>query len=287
MEDDNDLPADEGDEEQQDIAAYAQPPNVAPHDPHIPYQQLQMQQIQQQQIHIQQQQLQQHQQQLQNTLLGTLQTFWGSVMEDVESDDFKTHSLPLARIKKIMRVDPDVKMISAEAPALFEKAIEIFILELTHRAWVHTEDNKRRTLQKSDISAAVTRNDSFDFLIDIVPREEIKPFAKLPLTSSTDSTIRMVPPPPTTQLAITPTTTQASDLQYYYPYAVTQNEDNMSYSRFFRATDEQQPIQHQPTDDGNDTNGINDGNINDANDVNDESSNENDIEIEEVVDDDE
>ena len=38
-------------------------------------------------------------------------------------------------------------MISAEAPILFVKAIEIFITELTHRAWLHTKTSKRRTLQ--------------------------------------------------------------------------------------------------------------------------------------------
>lgn len=63
----------------------------------------------------------------------------------------KTQALPLARIKKIMKLDDDVKMISAEAPMLFAKAAEIFIHELTLRAWVHTEDNKRRTLQVSMI----------------------------------------------------------------------------------------------------------------------------------------
>lgn len=88
--------------------------------------------------------------------------------------DLKTQSLPLARIKKIMKLDGDVKMISAEAPMLFAKAAEIFIHELTLRAWVHTEDNKRRTLQRNDIAMAVTKYDQFDFLIDIVPRDEIK-----------------------------------------------------------------------------------------------------------------
>lgn len=38
-------------------------------------------------------------------------------------------------------------MISAEAPVLFAKACELFILDLTMRAWAHTDDNKRRTLQ--------------------------------------------------------------------------------------------------------------------------------------------
>merc|ERR1719376_1584866 len=66
-------------------------------------------------------------------------------------------------------------MISSEAPALFSKAAEIFITELALRAWVHTEDNKRRTLQRNDIAMAITKYDQFDFLIDIVPRDELKP----------------------------------------------------------------------------------------------------------------
>jgi nuclear transcription factor Y gamma len=88
-------------------------------------------------------------------------------------NDFKNHQLPLARIKKIMKADEDVRMISAEAPVLFAKACEMFILELTLRSWIHTEENKRRTLQKNDIAAAITRTDIFDFLVDIVPRDEL------------------------------------------------------------------------------------------------------------------
>ena len=87
--------------------------------------------------------------------------------------DFNNHQLPLARIKKIMKADEDVRMISAEAPVLFAKACEMFILELTLRSWIHTEENKRRTLQRNDIAAAITRTDIFDFLVDIVPRDEV------------------------------------------------------------------------------------------------------------------
>jgi nuclear transcription factor Y gamma len=89
--------------------------------------------------------------------------------------DLKQQVLPLARIKKIMKLDEDVKMISAEAPLLFAKAAEIFIQELTLRAWIHTEDNKRRTLQRNDIAMAISKYDQFDFLIDIVPRDDMKP----------------------------------------------------------------------------------------------------------------
>jgi len=113
-----------------------------------------------------QQQQHQHQQ---------LQMFWANQMQEIEQTfDFKNHTLPLARIKKIMKADEDVRMISAEAPVVFAKACEMFILELTLRSWIHTEENKRRTLQKNDVAAAIARNDVFDFLVDIIPRDELK-----------------------------------------------------------------------------------------------------------------
>ena len=103
-----------------------------------------------------------------------LAEYWQRTITDIEQrdHDFKAHSLPLARIKKVMKADEDVKMISAEAPILFAKGCEIFITELTMRAWIHADENKRRTLQRSDIANAISRSDMFDFLIDIVPREE-------------------------------------------------------------------------------------------------------------------
>ncbi|XP_022283452.1 nuclear transcription factor Y subunit gamma isoform X1 [Canis lupus familiaris] len=88
----------------------------------------------------------------------SLQSFWPRVMEEIRNltvKDFRVQELPLARIKKIMKLDEDVKMISAEAPVLFAKAAQIFITELTLRAWIHTEDNKRRTLQE-EVRQSVT-----------------------------------------------------------------------------------------------------------------------------------
>lgn len=122
----------------------------------------------------QQQQAQLSSQQLQQKHQQQLQMFWANQMSEIEQvNDFKNYQLPLARIKKIIKADEDVRMISAEAPVLFAKACEMFILELTFRSWIHTEENKRRTLQKNDIAAAITRTDIFDFLVDIVPRDEL------------------------------------------------------------------------------------------------------------------
>lgn len=108
--------------------------------------------------------------------------YWQETINLIEHDDhdFKNHQLPLARIKKVMKTDEDVRMISAEAPILFAKGCDVFITELTMRAWIHAEENKRRTLQKLDIAAALTKSDMFDFLIDVVPREEEKPKKSYP-----------------------------------------------------------------------------------------------------------
>ncbi|KAG0041544.1 hypothetical protein BGZ83_001667, partial [Gryganskiella cystojenkinii] len=107
-----------------------------------------------------------------------LNAFWSRQMYEIQNvvQDYKLHHLPLARIKKVMKTDDDVKakMISSEVPMIFDKGCDIFITELTLRAWIHAEENKRRTLQRSDIAAAISKTDLFDFLIDIVPREEYK-----------------------------------------------------------------------------------------------------------------
>ncbi|KAF9510768.1 hypothetical protein BS47DRAFT_1299838 [Hydnum rufescens UP504] len=109
-----------------------------------------------------------------DSLEAFLPAFWMrqlTVAED-EAPDFRHPSLPLARIKKVMKSDPDVKMIAADAPILFAKACEIFISEITARAWIVAESNKRRTLSRTDIARAISKSDQFDFLIDIIPREE-------------------------------------------------------------------------------------------------------------------
>ncbi|CCH45300.1 Nuclear transcription factor Y subunit C-3 [Wickerhamomyces ciferrii] len=112
---------------------------------------------------------------LEGNYKNMMMAYWQETINNIEHQDhdFKNHQLPLARIKKVMKTDEEVRMISAEAPILFAKGCDIFITELTMRAWIHAEENKRRTLQRSDIAAALQKSDMFDFLIDIVPREEI------------------------------------------------------------------------------------------------------------------
>jgi nuclear transcription factor Y gamma len=108
-------------------------------------------------------------------LNGSLTAFWRSSLNDITKlsnqteHDFKNHNdLPLARIKRIMKSDEDVRMISAEAPVLFAKACELFILDLSIRAWNYSQLHKRRTLQKEDVKEAIQKTDIFDFLVDVI-----------------------------------------------------------------------------------------------------------------------
>jgi nuclear transcription factor Y, gamma len=85
----------------------------------------------------------------------------------------KDLNLPLARIKRLMKVEEGVRMVASEVPVLFSIVTEKFIEELTLRAWIHTEENKRRILQKSDLTAAVKTSEMYDFLIYIIPKNDL------------------------------------------------------------------------------------------------------------------
>ncbi|CAK9150658.1 unnamed protein product [Ilex paraguariensis] len=117
-------------------------------------------------------------------LKQNMQLFWNHRLYEIRSaSEFRTHHrLPLARVKKIMKADEGVKMISADTPVLFAKACELFILELTLRSWLHTDENKRRTLQRCDIARAIRNEKLLDFLADAVPLDhKFRTHHRLPL----------------------------------------------------------------------------------------------------------
>ena len=61
-------------------------------------------------------------------------------------------------------------MIAGEAPILLSKACEFLIKDISLRSWCHTLRSRRRTLQRQDVLSAVGECDTYDFLIDILPR---------------------------------------------------------------------------------------------------------------------
>jgi len=129
---------------------------------------------------------------------NTMEELWTEAANQIAeinpaTENWKAQALPLARIKKIMKIDEGILqdmererqaqegsngdsskntrfMIAGEAPVLLGKACELMIREMTARAWRHTERNRRRTLQRQDVHAAVGESEVYDFLIDFVPR---------------------------------------------------------------------------------------------------------------------
>lgn len=63
------------------------------------------------------------------------------------------------------------------------------------RAWLVAEANSRVTLTRADVANAIQRSDQFDFLVDIVPREDaslpMRPPKKPKKKESIDSTTPM------------------------------------------------------------------------------------------------
>lgn len=101
-----------------------------------------------------------------------IEHFWKKALHKIGTDPltYKETALPLARIKRLMKVEQEVNKVASEVPVMFAKLVEIFVEELTLRAWVHTEESKRRILQRGDICSAAKASDVFDFLIYLIPR---------------------------------------------------------------------------------------------------------------------
>ncbi|KAG1884640.1 hypothetical protein F4604DRAFT_1574423, partial [Suillus subluteus] len=134
-----------------------------------------------------------------------LRSFWQRQVDAAEQEtpDYRHPPLPLARIKKVMKSDPDVKACRSTHPSYFAKRVKVcpvvsfpsqlnvyihfptsshkilhcsstkvFISEITARAFIIADSNKRRILSRADIAKALAKSDQLDSLIDIVPREE-------------------------------------------------------------------------------------------------------------------
>ncbi|KAM0676951.1 hypothetical protein BDAP_002544 [Binucleata daphniae] len=105
-----------------------------------------------------------------------IEQYWLRAFDEAKIDGMQSKdiNLPLARIKRLMKVEEEVKMVANDVPILFSKVTEKFVEELTLRAWYNTEHNRRRILQRNDISAAAKTSDVFDFLIYVVPKAKFE-----------------------------------------------------------------------------------------------------------------
>jgi len=92
-------------------------------------------------------------------------------MSDTKTQE-KLLVLPLARVKRIVKTDPDIKLISGDAAFLITRATELFIQLLAKEAHNETVKNKRKILQYNDLSHIVNNRDEMEFLRDIIPEKK-------------------------------------------------------------------------------------------------------------------
>jgi len=80
--------------------------------------------------------------------------------------------LPLARVKRIIKTDSDIKLIGSDAVVLIAKATELFLEYLVVEAYNKTKEEKRKILQYKDLARLVRETDELEFLDDMIPEQQ-------------------------------------------------------------------------------------------------------------------
>uniref|UniRef100_A0AAG5DGY2 Transcription factor CBF/NF-Y/archaeal histone domain-containing protein n=1 Tax=Anopheles atroparvus TaxID=41427 RepID=A0AAG5DGY2_ANOAO len=81
-----------------------------------------------------------------------------------ESPEERLAQFPFARVKQIMKLDPDVGIVSAEAIFVVTKAAELFLQTLAKDASSHTLTSKKKTMAARDVELAIDSVDALMFL---------------------------------------------------------------------------------------------------------------------------
>ena len=86
--------------------------------------------------------------------------------EDDKDDNEPDLSLPLARVKRIMRLDKEVKNTAVDACRLVSRATELFVESLVEGAFATMKAQKRKTVKHGDVEHHVLRKPRLEFLHD-------------------------------------------------------------------------------------------------------------------------
>jgi len=91
-------------------------------------------------------------------------------VEGLKGVDFEL--IPKSRVKKLMKSDPEVKLISQDALVLATASVEMFIGYLAEETGKQTLSDGRKVVQFKDLVNAVQlhRWDNLDFLDDVIYR---------------------------------------------------------------------------------------------------------------------
>lgn len=83
----------------------------------------------------------------------------------------KNISLPISRVRLIMKSSPDVSSINQDALFLTTKATELFVQFLAVSSFNNGSGKEGNTLSYSDLASTAEEMDTFHFLTDILPKK--------------------------------------------------------------------------------------------------------------------
>lgn len=88
-------------------------------------------------------------------------------------------ALPVGRVKKIIRVDRDIRKVTGEAALLIAAATELFLGSLAVGAYTAAARRGRRAVRAAHVRAAArAHRPTSDFLLDCLPAAEEAPRAR-------------------------------------------------------------------------------------------------------------
>ncbi|KAL6453709.1 DPB3 DNA polymerase epsilon subunit C [Candida maltosa Xu316] len=93
--------------------------------------------------------------------------------QDSEQDEAQSHlTLPISKIKRIFKMDPDYVGASASAVYTAGLATELFVQYFSEQASLLAKMEKRKKIQYKDFANSVSGHDSLNFLADTIPRTQ-------------------------------------------------------------------------------------------------------------------
>ncbi|XP_029919696.1 chromatin accessibility complex protein 1 [Myripristis murdjan] len=91
--------------------------------------------------------------------------------KDSHASGNKNISLPISRVRLIMKSSPDVSSINQDALFLTTKATELFVQYLALSSFNNGSGKDTNTLSYSDLANAAEETETFHFLTDILPKK--------------------------------------------------------------------------------------------------------------------
>ncbi|KAM8841188.1 chromatin accessibility complex protein 1 [Spinachia spinachia] len=91
--------------------------------------------------------------------------------EDQSSTNKKSISLPISRVRLIMKSSPDVSSINQDALFLTTKATELFVQHLAVASFNNGPGKATNSLSYTDLANTAEEMETFHFLTDILPKK--------------------------------------------------------------------------------------------------------------------